>query len=426
MIYLISWIQILPKCPEFRIFDFHCIYYSEAGHIIQGTSEWNGIHGRIGLYLPIKTGRNDPTLDTYLGLQGEKNRKKLAETFKTPTNWGEYCNLTYSSCQVGDNVASRQPTLEEEGSYFVKDLYTGHFRDDYSTNCTLNPNCTGNIIAPSCSWTNYVESQMYWNNISLLSRGPLSPNSGYTYSQMLQIYSAANATNSDVMFWWWSPEVLLSTYRNTEYALQRVALPQPSRECTDYRVQGNIDRCHASVEVRRGAEGTGSCDYEPEVPTKLFSMGFRTATDADPELIRNPAFDLMKDFLLPLFPITTMMELWDELRKSREYEDPEREGICRWVYENIDFLIEFVPDGYSSEIIVGNYEILSSAGLIMGANTLLIVIVSFVLLYRWREKRDIKYAQVETLLMTTVGMFLKISLPFRFFPYVLFLIMFCV
>ena len=63
--------------------------------------------------------------------------------------------------------------------------------------------CVGHVVAPPCTWSTYVESQMYWNNISVASGGDLVPNNGYTIPQMIEIYNAANATKSDVLIWWW-------------------------------------------------------------------------------------------------------------------------------------------------------------------------------------------------------------------------------
>ena len=52
-----------------------------------------GALGADSWYVPKFTLENEPSLASYLGLQGEENRKKLAELFKRPTTWkqvGQY------------------------------------------------------------------------------------------------------------------------------------------------------------------------------------------------------------------------------------------------------------------------------------------------------------------------------------------------
>jgi len=78
-------------------------------------------------YIPKYVAEQDPTLGTYSGLVGEKNRRKLAETFLTPTSWKDYCDhISNSTCEEPDNVAQRYPqTPPEENSFFVAGSYTG-------------------------------------------------------------------------------------------------------------------------------------------------------------------------------------------------------------------------------------------------------------------------------------------------------------
>lgn len=361
----------------------------------------------MGFFIPLTTARRDPTLISYLGLQGEANRKKLAETFKTPTTWKEYCSLHESNCATGDSVIASFPkTDEEESSYFIEGLYPGYFRVHDDNNCTKNENtCTGHFVAGPCTWTNYAEAQMYWNNISLASRGPIKPNNGYTYSQMFQIYKAANATKSDVFFWWWTPEILDQIFIDSDYELHQVALPQESRKCIEYRRNDNILRCSDNLSERLGDAATGACDYEQEAPTKIMATGFVTATEAKVNALQSPAYELMKTVGLPLFPIDSMLKSWDDLRKADDVIDAEREGLCLWVYDNIDYLLDYVPKGYPRVKNAVTYERLSLSGYILGSVAMLAVILSFSFIYKNRTKREIKYAQVDALLMTTIGMY---------------------
>jgi hypothetical protein len=105
-----------------------------------------GILAGNNWYIPKHTADRDPSLGLYTGLSGERNRRKLAETFRRPMAWKDYClKVSPNMCQTDDGVASRAPEDEsEETSYFVQGLYTGHFAATEKNDCDLNPlTCTG-------------------------------------------------------------------------------------------------------------------------------------------------------------------------------------------------------------------------------------------------------------------------------------------
>ncbi len=220
--------------------------------------------GQIGYYIPIFTADRYPELATYFGLRN--NRNLLADVFRTPTTWGYYCeNISNSKCESPDDIAKSRPLDEKEAKkYFVEESYKGHFRITDKNDCEKNPgSCTGHFIDTSCNWTTYAENQFYWQNISLVSDGPLHPNFGYTSEQGIEIIYAANATKSDVILWWWEPEILVSTFVGTDMELVRVSLPTPTSECIRYQ-QNNFGagtQCVASYEDRIG-ESIASCDYQ--------------------------------------------------------------------------------------------------------------------------------------------------------------------
>ena len=101
-----------------------------------------------GWFIPQRTGLHDPTILTYLGLQGQENRRKLAEMFLWPTTFADYCSqVSNSTCTEDDGTASRPPVDESEGErYFVEGVYTGHFRNTDMNDCDLNPTtCVGKL-----------------------------------------------------------------------------------------------------------------------------------------------------------------------------------------------------------------------------------------------------------------------------------------
>ncbi|KAL3933105.1 MAG: hypothetical protein SGARI_003788 [Bacillariaceae sp.] len=137
--------------------------------------------------VPKFTAERDPTLLSYVGLAGEENRQKLADRFKRPFRWGDYCrDVSQSNCTQPDNVAMRAPqTLEEADMFFSDPDYTGHFRHTAKNDCVLNPTtCTGHVMDYPCGWTTYLIPQLYHLGIALELDGREPGSNGYTYSEL--------------------------------------------------------------------------------------------------------------------------------------------------------------------------------------------------------------------------------------------------
>ena len=50
-----------------------------------------------------------------LGLRGEDKRRRLAEIFKRPMTWKDYCDkISNTRCRTLDSVAARPPMNEDE------------------------------------------------------------------------------------------------------------------------------------------------------------------------------------------------------------------------------------------------------------------------------------------------------------------------
>ena len=113
-----------------------------------------GYYGKIGWYIPIFLAEKNPAIISYFGFAGEENRQLLAETFKRPLTWQEYCDRVGSlGCNESDPVAKQQPSDTIEGSrYFVSNIYQGYFDDQHSKNdCVANPTtCTGHMVVGGC------------------------------------------------------------------------------------------------------------------------------------------------------------------------------------------------------------------------------------------------------------------------------------
>ena len=343
---------------------------------------------------------------SFFGLKGEANREKLANTFNTPTSWGDYCaEVSLTNCTSEDNVAKRSPSDESEAaSYFGKDLYTGYFRQLEKNNCTIHPEtCNGHFVNGLCTWTTYGESQMHWNDIALQSDGPLEPNSGYTWFHMLEIWDAANATQSDVMMWWWSPDVYKEAFAGTPAEFQRVTFPSPSNECIRYR-HTNLDephRCSIDPEIRIG-EGIGSCDYQPFSVVKLLSKGLQTMVESEEdELLRSPSFQLLKAIQIPTSTMNALFADWKEIDDG-EYGP--REAVCRLVYDNLDSLERHIPYGFPRTVIeTENFGVTRTVALITCSIALVCVMTTAVLTMKWRTSMILKLAHVDILLWVISG-----------------------
>lgn len=379
--------------------------FTKTGEIASNQQK-NGITGRLGFFVPIRTVRRDPTLHSYFGLTSDNNREKLAFTFKTPVNWNDYCALTYSNCVDGDDVAVSFPRNKSEGSsYFVQGFYTGHFALSENNNCTLNENnCTGHIVIPTCQWTNYAEAQLFWNDIHLRSNGSLKPNRGYPEMHIRQIYKAANATKSDIIIWWWTPDQMEQTFVGTDYEMVRVDMPRPTSECIDFRINGGIVRCSNNELDRLGHESTGACDYPIEFQSKIISNGLVKAIfSGEDEAMKSPAFDFLNNIVLPLKTVDDVLFYREKKRRHGLSDDPLRETLCDWVYDNFDYLQQQMPTGYPRQKREVDLQIFSITGSILGASTFSIVLVSIYLIRKWKTKRHIKFAQVDALVMTAIG-----------------------
>ena len=109
-----------------------------------------GMIGQQGWYMPKFAAQDNPTLLTYFGLAGGQNRRKLAETFKRPTTWGDYCaEESPTKCELPDGIASRPPVDEVEAAMYFAGVstFTGFFRFTEENDCDLHPDtCTGHIV----------------------------------------------------------------------------------------------------------------------------------------------------------------------------------------------------------------------------------------------------------------------------------------
>ena len=366
-----------------------------------------GVIGRESWYITKFTALEDPTLTTHMGMVGEENRQKLADTFLRPTTWYDYCKEESSSnCTVPDNVAQRPPRDEvENDKMFLDGIYTGYFRKTAENDCETYPaNCTGHIADYPCGWGSRVESQAYHLNIPLKSSGKEPNSNGYTYSQLVEMWHAANATKSNLLMYWYEPDPLYSKFVGTDAEFQKVILPPPTSECLEYKVSSIPDRCSDIFEERVG-DPRAACDDLPVPLHKLITRSTYEAIydESIPEGIRSPAYDALKLFTLSDIQLSEIMDYWLNGAGGNDDSDDPRLAICQWVDDNIDFIEQFIPSTYprslqdATESNGGRNMSVLWWSTILGSLSTLLVLWMACMVYKHRESRVIIYAQFEFL-----------------------------
>ena len=377
----------------------------DEGYVHDGSSV--GYLGRMGFYVPKFTVEQDPSLISYFGLRGD--RRKMAETFKTPITWKQYCQ-DYSDCDASDEVAKRPPirnSTDEESSYYIEGLYTGFFVQLEENNCDINPDtCKGHFVDGICDWTTYASTQMFYNNISLASNGSNGPNKGYTFSQMIQIWRAAQSTNSNVLMWLYTPEIDIYEFEGTDAEFQRVLFPVPSSTCQEYRQDFMTieNRCSLNETVRLGSD-IASCDYQSFAIKKAISAAMRNNDDNENmnSLLQSPAFDFIKTLRLPSLAMDDIFLSWKRLSKIRGNGHAAREATCLWIHNNIDAITEQLPYGYPRKFANDSSTTLHISAMIFAIVAVLVISFITYIVHQWRERLMLTLWNVDILIWVLIG-----------------------
>jgi len=405
--------------------------YQSCAHVI--TEVWNGHEpateelwndgvidrpglmgalGQQGLFIPRFTAERDPSLLAHLGLSGEENRRKLAETFLRPTSWQEYCSqVSPTNCTTPDDTATRPPESDKEKTrYFEQGMYHGYFRKTEQNDCDANPgNCTGAVVDYPCGWTSFLTQQLHHLNIALEGSGDEPVSNSYSYSAMTEIWNAANHTKSNVAMRWWTPEALYQTFLGTDAEFQIVNFPPPTQDCVKARVSFE-DRCNSEVPaLAHIGDPLGRCAEPPVSLQRLIVKSLLDSTnDPDvPEEMRSPAYEAIKNIKIDELQLGKIFDFWLKRNSDKFNFDP-RDASCRWVAENFEFLQTFVPQSFPRVVVARKNE---GGALLYVAMTLSLLSLANVLaatggvLY-FRNKRAVKNAQIKFLYLLLVGLFL--------------------
>mmetsp|Transcript_17527 Transcript_17527/g.31830 ORF Transcript_17527/g.31830 Transcript_17527/m.31830 type:complete len:437 (-) Transcript_17527:1877-3187(-) len=186
----------------------------EEDGLIEPTTGTGGV-GKLSWYIPYYTAERDPILLSYFGLavgNDTTKRRKIAETFLRPQTWGFFCEkITSDNCThppyydgEGRLIAVGPPSDKSEAvRYFLPDSFHGHFNATDENNCDKYPQtCTGHLANVQCDWSTFAAGQAHHLGIPVKSSGPMVAG-GYSFTDMIGIYRAANFTRSDVLIYWW-------------------------------------------------------------------------------------------------------------------------------------------------------------------------------------------------------------------------------
>jgi hypothetical protein len=128
-------------------------------------------------------------------------------------------------------------------------------------------------------WPHYLKKLEQWAGIY---------DWGYTYTQLTELWRAANATKSNLMMYWWNPEVLYQSFQGSNAEFQKVLLPPPTQECFENIIMMGL-RCSQKLEERVG-DPKGLCDESVRSLHTIMSPGLYNSIydPLIPEALRNP------------------------------------------------------------------------------------------------------------------------------------------
>ena len=406
--------------------------------------EGTGVVGKLGWFVPKYLVEEDPSIAHWLGLSGEANRRKVAELFRVPTTFGQFCSeIVPDNCTVPTIFASRPPNDEAEASsYFVAGgVFDGYFRFTPENDCDLNPTtCVGHITDVPCEWTTFAVPQAYHLNISVTSQGAMEPNHGYSYGDLLDIWAAANATKSAVLMYWWYPDPSYQLHMGSPAEMQAVQLPPPRQECVTNRVTPE-QKCSDTPLAERVGDPRGACDSEPHSLMKVtvanlypYLNGFSgriasssssNSTNSDENISNNnnaqltqsstwnpafksPAYDGIQALSINELHLGVIMEAWESRGMDKWNYDP-REAVCEWVVDNLPTLRTWIPRTYPRKVQTDAYdherEILFGFAKGIGTFVAVLVLAMALLTYWWRRRPLLVFAQVGFLYILLLGLF---------------------
>ena len=374
----------------------------------------NGILNRVGLFIPQHTLLEYPEFATFRGLKDSlENRQKLASIFLKPVTWGTYCSLivSESSCAFGNaSNAERLPMDDfERDKYWVPSLYKGYFQETSESFCNdTSIECFGHFIDTICEHRSNAEALMYWNNIPLVSRGPVGYNKGYYSDQTWEIVLAAYETKSHVLIVGESPSIVEAFFTKIlGESIHRVQFPSYTDESVRFNLLKSDFICSNNKTERIGVHPIAGYDFPVEYSQKIVSSELKKAYDSASHATRSPALDFIQAFKVDTFTMTQMfVELLEYMLLGHEQGIggiDERETVCHWVYNQLEQIEPLIPYNYPRDIVPVRSTVLQQISITMSVCTVIILAFLSSLTYALRDRTAIRNSQLAFLFWILAG-----------------------
>mmetsp|Transcript_58482 Transcript_58482/g.68287 ORF Transcript_58482/g.68287 Transcript_58482/m.68287 type:complete len:614 (-) Transcript_58482:116-1957(-) len=258
-----------------------------------------------------------------------------------------------------------------------------------------NRRCSGMIVDWPCQWGSPVPGQVYHLDVGLDTDYDI--HGGYTYSQLLQIWRAANATRSHVIMQWWQPESFSGEFDGTDFEFTKVVLPDTTQICLENRA-GSGNQCNNDFTERVGSP-LADCGDPFKVLHSLASKTLYTQAKSNtvPEAIHSPSHAALRNYRLTAMQLKEIFALWTTLKNPRD-------AMCNWAADNMDYINRLIPRTYprmpASKKKTDSFVYATT---VLGALVAGLVIVTMFMVQKWQNKESIKNAQVDFLRMMLTG-----------------------
>ena len=266
--------------------------------------------------------------------------------------------------------------------------------------------CSGHFADYPSGWTSYSEPRIYHLGMALENDGTQEcgeggSSGGWTYQQLKDLWYAANATRSNILMMWWSPEESQGIFRGTDYEFVRVSMPSASQECIEHRIEP-WQRCSDDLEERVG-DPRGVCEDVVRPLQKLTSRSVYDMTfdPSIPDALISPSYDVLDRFMFSELQLNDIIALWQDTGSKRE-------GVCRWAADNVSFLKSLIPPSHprTFQEEKNGSDALVIACVVLGALALVLILVTSYKVYVQRNRPVMKSASVNFVFLLLAGSFL--------------------
>ena len=146
----------------------------------------------------------------------------------------------------------------------------------------------------------------------------------------------------------------------------------------------------------------GACDDAALSLAKLISRGLHDAINdpSVPEAARSPAYDVLQRFTINEFQLGEIFQMWKKGGTPRD-------AVCGWAASNYEsFLEPLMPRSHPRSLQQTDTSALTYASVTLGLFSSFLVAITTVAVYRQKDRRVFRYAQVDFLWILLFGGFI--------------------